>query len=274
MKDFCELTFGLDLPMTEITQVRGRGRASVLPLARAEHGVRPALELRQGADRRRRARSSRTWGRRRRPDVGDDHRRGSRRCCRNDGARPRFIGSRDLPRVELRRDGIRCACRGCSTVMDLARAMGWLPPGRYVTSPRAKPAALTAWHTPAYVAALEAAEARGAVSEDGARAPRARHRRPTRSSPRCSAARRPPPAASILAGELLAGRRASSTLRRAARITAFPTAPAGFCYFNDPVLAILSLRRAGRAPDRLCRHRRASSATGWSMPSPAIPTCC
>ncbi len=31
-----------------------------------------------------------------------------------------------------------------STVMDLSRALGWLPAERYVTSPRAKPAALRA----------------------------------------------------------------------------------------------------------------------------------
>ena len=31
-----------------------------------------------------------------------------------------------------------------STVMDLSRALGWLPPERYIISPRARPAALTA----------------------------------------------------------------------------------------------------------------------------------
>lgn len=42
-----------------------------------------------------------------------------------------------------------------STVMDLSRALGWLPPGQFINSPRAKPAALTAWHTPAYIDALQ-----------------------------------------------------------------------------------------------------------------------
>ncbi|MGY6568144.1 MAG: hypothetical protein ACXIVE_04030, partial [Salinarimonas sp.] len=37
-----------------------------------------------------------------------------------------------------------------STVMDLGRALGWIGPQNYVTSPRAKPAALTLWHTPDY----------------------------------------------------------------------------------------------------------------------------
>ena len=42
-----------------------------------------------------------------------------------------------------------------STVIDLSRALGWLPKERYITSPRAKPRALTAWHTESYVAALQ-----------------------------------------------------------------------------------------------------------------------
>ena len=46
------------------------------------------------------------------------------------------------------------------TVIDLSRALGWLPPDRYRVSPRAKPAALQAFHTPGYIAALLAAEAR------------------------------------------------------------------------------------------------------------------
>ncbi|MFZ0099245.1 MAG: acetoin utilization protein AcuC, partial [Gemmobacter sp.] len=46
-----------------------------------------------------------------------------------------------------------------STVMDLARALDWLPAARYRTSPRAKPAALRQWHEPEYVDALHEAEA-------------------------------------------------------------------------------------------------------------------
>ncbi|MEM7489378.1 MAG: acetoin utilization protein AcuC, partial [Pseudomonadota bacterium] len=41
-----------------------------------------------------------------------------------------------------------------STVLDLTRALGWLPPEQFRTSPRAKPAALSVWHTPEYIAAL------------------------------------------------------------------------------------------------------------------------
>ncbi len=45
-----------------------------------------------------------------------------------------------------------------STVMDLTRALGWLPSDQFITSPRAKPAALTYWHTPDYIAALQRVE--------------------------------------------------------------------------------------------------------------------
>lgn len=53
-----------------------------------------------------------------------------------------------------------------STVMDLGRALGLLAPAQYRTSPRAKPAALTLWHDPDYIAALQAAEAEGRVTAE------------------------------------------------------------------------------------------------------------
>ena len=40
-----------------------------------------------------------------------------------------------------------------STVMDLTRALGWLPEVQFITSPRAKPAALEAFHSAEYIAA-------------------------------------------------------------------------------------------------------------------------
>ncbi|MGR3699955.1 MAG: acetoin utilization protein AcuC, partial [Roseovarius sp.] len=65
------------------------------------------------------------------------------------------------------------------TVIDLCRALGWLPQSQYRTSPRAKPQALTAWHTPAYIAALQAAETSGQVTPHI----RARHQIGTLSNP-------------------------------------------------------------------------------------------
>ena len=130
-----------------------------------------------------------------------------------------------------------------STVMDLARAMGWLPPDQYLTSPRAKPAALHVWHTPEYVAALQRAETEQNVSE----ATRQRHGIGTVSNPVYPEMfRRPATAAgaSLLAGELL---RHGGIIHHPGGGThhGFPDRAGGFCYLNDPVLSILSLKRNG-----------------------------
>lgn len=130
-----------------------------------------------------------------------------------------------------------------STVMDLSRAMGWLPSAQFMPSPRVKPVALEAWHTPEYVAALHAAEAAQAVSEDV----RVRHALGTPSNPIFPEMyRRPATAAggSFLAGELLAD---GGIVYHPAGGThhGMPDRAGGFCYLNDPVLAILSLQRYG-----------------------------
>ena len=130
-----------------------------------------------------------------------------------------------------------------STVMDLSRAMGWLPPEVFVPSPRVKPAALTVWHTPDYVAALHAAEQAQSVSD----AVRRRHALGTPNNPVFPEMyRRPATAAggSLLAGELLA--RGGVVYHPAGGTHhGMPDRAGGFCYLNDPVLAILSLRRNG-----------------------------
>ncbi len=130
-----------------------------------------------------------------------------------------------------------------STVMDLSRALGWLPERVYVNSPRAKSAALTAWHTAEYVAALMAAEAAQAVSPEV----KARHHIGTQANPVFPEMFRRPATsagAAILAGEMLAG---GGVVFAPAGGThhGMPDRASGFCYFNDPVLAILSLRHHG-----------------------------
>lgn len=130
-----------------------------------------------------------------------------------------------------------------STVMDLSRALGWLPPEQFINSPRAKPAALTAWHTPAYIDALQRVErTQSATIED-----RTHHDLGSVTNPVfIEIFRRPATAAggSILAGELLAQ---GGTLYNPAGGThhGLPDRANGFCYLNDPVLAILSLRHHG-----------------------------
>jgi acetoin utilization protein AcuC len=130
-----------------------------------------------------------------------------------------------------------------STVTDLSRAMGWLPAAQFRTSPRAKPKALSIWHTPDYITALKQAEETQAVSDDI----RHRHGLGNVSNPVYPEMfRRPATAAgaSLLAGEILAqggiiyhpGGGTHHGMRDRAN---------GFCYLNDPVLAMLSLRRVG-----------------------------
>ncbi|MBS0122776.1 acetoin utilization protein AcuC [Thetidibacter halocola] len=128
-------------------------------------------------------------------------------------------------------------------VIDLSRALGILPDRLYRTSPRAKPAALHAFHTEDYVAALMQAESKGAVSE----ATRARHGLGTLSNPVFPEMyRRPATAAGggLLAAELVAqggvvfnpgGGTHHGMADRAA----------GFCYLNEPVLTILRLLDMG-----------------------------
>ncbi len=130
-----------------------------------------------------------------------------------------------------------------STVMDLSRALGWLPKHQFRVSPRAKPAALTHWHDAGYLAALQAAERDGTVSADI----RERYGIGTHSNPVFPEMwRRPATSAggSLLAGELL---RDGGVVYHPAGGThhAFPDRAGGFCYLNDPVLAMLSLRRNG-----------------------------
>lgn len=131
-----------------------------------------------------------------------------------------------------------------STVMDLARALGWLPAGRFRQSPVARAAALTAWHTPAYVAALERAEATQAVSDDE----RSRHGLGTLSNPVFPQMfRRPATGAGgvMLAAELLAARPGIVHVPGGGTHHGLPDRANGFCYLNDPVLALMTLRRAG-----------------------------
>ncbi|MEM7644837.1 MAG: acetoin utilization protein AcuC [Pseudomonadota bacterium] len=130
-----------------------------------------------------------------------------------------------------------------STVLDLARALGWLPPAQFRASPRAKPAALSLWHTPDYIQALSRAEETGTVDE----ATRTRHGLGTLSNPIFPEMYRRPATgagASLLAGQLL---RDGGRIHNPGGGThhGMPDRAAGFCYLNDAVLGILSLRRNG-----------------------------
>lgn len=130
-----------------------------------------------------------------------------------------------------------------STVMDLARALVWLPRAAYVTSPRARPAALRLYHTPAYIDALQAAETRGAVTESQ----RVRHNIGTPSNPVFPEMfRRPATSAggTMLAAELVA-EGGIVHVPGGGTHHALPDRANGFCYLNDPVLCLKVLRRIG-----------------------------
>ncbi len=71
--------------------------------------------------------------------------------------RPRFIGAEIFRHSSYGRWHPLRVPR-VSTVMDLSRALGWLPPAQFITAPRAKPAALEVWHTQDYIAALQRVE--------------------------------------------------------------------------------------------------------------------
>lgn len=131
-----------------------------------------------------------------------------------------------------------------STVIDLSRALGWLPPGRYLTSPLAKPAALALWHDPAYVAALQAAEAAGEATPEMQR----RHHLGTLSNPVFPQVyRRPATGAGgmMLAAELLLGAAGVIHVPGGGTHHGLPDRANGFCYLNDIVLGMRVLQRGG-----------------------------
>ena len=129
------------------------------------------------------------------------------------------------------------------TVIDLARALDWLPPAQYRTSSRAKPAALAAFHTLDYIAALLRAEAEQVVSA----AVRERHGLDTLSNPVFAEMYRRPATAvggGLLAAELVAQ---GGIVHNPGGGThhGFSDRASGFCYLNEPVLTIRRLLALG-----------------------------
>jgi acetoin utilization protein AcuC len=159
---------------------------------------------------------------------------------------PRFIGS-EIYRRSRYGSNHPLAIPRVSTCIDLARALGWLPDGVYIDSPTASPHDLVRFHDPEYVGALQAAEAAQAISEaDSVRFNIGRGGNPVFGE----IFRRPATAcgASLLAADLLASG-ATRTIYSPAGGTHHgrKAAASGFCYLNDPVLAILRLLDRGIA---------------------------
>ncbi|MCW1933487.1 arginase family protein [Pararhodobacter zhoushanensis] len=155
---------------------------------------------------------------------------------------PRFIGS-EIYRAAPFGGHHPLAIPRVSTVMDLARVVGWLPGSVYVNSPRARPAALMGFHTPDYVQALLRAEAEGVVDEPT----RVTYGLGTLSNPvHALMYRRPATSAggAMLAAEMVRGGGVVH-VPGAGTHHAMAARANGFCYLNDVVLALLHLRRLG-----------------------------
>lgn len=158
-------------------------------------------------------------------------------------AKPLFIGS-EIYRASSYGPTHPLRVPRVSTVMDLARALGWLPPDRFRASPRAKPALLTQWHEPDYIAALQAAEALGEATVEM----RTRFHLGTLSNPIFAEVfRRPATGAGgvMLAADLLATRPGIIHVPGGGTHHGLPGRANGFCYLNDVVLGIKVLQRAG-----------------------------
>ncbi len=156
---------------------------------------------------------------------------------------PLFIGS-EVYRGSSYGPGHPLRVPRVSTVMDLSRALGWLPPDRFRASPRAKPAALTRWHDAAYIAALQTAETTGAATPEM----RQRFHLGTLSNPVFPQVfRRPATGAGgvMLAAELLAATPGTIHVPGGGTHHGLPARANGFCYLNDVVLGIKVLQAAG-----------------------------
>ncbi len=159
---------------------------------------------------------------------------------------PRFIGS-EIYRSSSYGARHPLAIPRVSTCIDLCRALGWLPDEVYIDSPCATAEQLARFHDRAYISAVIDAERRQAMPPDLRR----RYHIGCNGNPVYPEVfRRPATAcgASILAAQLLgeAGGR-DRVIYSPAGGTHHGRADraSGFCYFNDPVLAILTLLDLG-----------------------------
>ncbi len=129
------------------------------------------------------------------------------------------------------------------TVNDLCRKLGWLTHDNYRSSPRAKPAALTAFHTPTYIAALVQAESEQSVSA----LVRERHGLGTLANPVYPEMFRRPATSvgGVMLGAAIIANGGTAYVPGGGTHHGMPDRANGFCYLNDPVMGILSLKQQG-----------------------------
>ena len=126
------------------------------------------------------------------------------------------------------------------TTTDLCRALGWLDRGQFEVSPRAGDDALARFHTRAYIDALR-------LGSSATRAARQRHALGTMENPLF-------PGLFERASTSVGGSIRAAELALQGRVAFHPAGgthhgrpdrASGFCYFNDPVFAILTLLDGG-----------------------------
>ena len=129
------------------------------------------------------------------------------------------------------------------TATDLCHALGWLGDGEFQRSPRATEQQLSRFHCPEYVKVLKAASSSGSVSPEARR----RHALGTMENPLF-------PGLFERASTSVGGSIRAAELALQGRVAFHPAGgthhgrpdrASGFCYFNDPVFAILTLLDAG-----------------------------
>lgn len=157
--------------------------------------------------------------------------------------RPAVFVGHDVYRHSGYRGNHPLAIARIGPVMDLCRALGWLPAREYRESPRAGVEELLWFHDAGYVHALERASASGAVDAST----RSRYGLGTMENPLFPGLFER--AATSVGGSILAAR-----LALEGAVAYHPAGgthhgkrdrASGFCYFNDPVFAILGLLRGG-----------------------------
>jgi acetoin utilization protein AcuC len=128
-------------------------------------------------------------------------------------------------------------------VVDLCNLLGWFEPGQFRDSPRADERQLAKFHHPDYIAALRAADAAGRVDAEVRR----RYRIGTMENPLFPGLYRR--ATTAVGGSIHA-----AELALDGRVVFHPSGgthhgrpdrASGFCYFNDPVFALLTLLEHG-----------------------------
>jgi acetoin utilization protein AcuC len=130
-----------------------------------------------------------------------------------------------------------------SGVVDLCRMLGWFDPGQYRESPQATTEQLREFHDADYIEALRAADASGKVEQEVRR----RYRIGTMENPLF-------PGLFLRASTAVGGSIHAAELAMDGRVVFHPSGgthhgranrASGFCYFNDPVFAVLTFLSRG-----------------------------